>query len=473
MIDWPSTLTINAWTGEEPGSGDVSEKAKAWALRTGPPEARAYLPVPPAADPANWRDPRIGWGLILAESDGHSDAELAAGIDAPEAIQALLKARGNAPVFRYMPKSSYRLTHLRNHASQQDVAISGTPMGLGDGALPKYLLIYGPPTEIPWELQYILNATRVVGRVDLEGDALNNYVQALINEWKDAASCIDQAVVWAADFGPNDISHLMRDAIAARVYEKWHGDPTLQDRALFLDGPVSQASSAALISAVSQRKPALIVTTSHGQTGPLSDPLVMKSKLGLPVGQDYQALNPDQLLAAWEPDGAIWYAHACCSAGSDAATLYGCLEQADPALCLVKTGSPIDRILRGVAGLGALVAPLPKALLGAKKPLRAFIGHVEPTFDWTIRQPATGQFLTDALGQALYNNVYKPMPIGLAFADWYGTLAGLSIEYERVRNAYNKGEDTLNAILYCQLATRDRQSMVILGDPTVMLPKLP
>jgi len=65
------------------------------------------------------------------------------------------------------------------------------------------------------------------------------------------------------------------------------------------------------------------------------------------------------------------------------------------------------------------------------------------------------------------------MPIGLAFADWYGTLAGLSIEYERVRNAYNKGEDTLNAILYCQLATRDRQSMVILGDPTVMLPKLP
>lgn len=473
MTDWPTTLRINAWTGEEPASGDISERAKAWTLRTSPPVARAYLPVPPAADPADWRDSRIGWGLILVEKEGYSDADLAVGADAPEPIQALLKARGNMPVFRYVPNSAYRLTHMRNHASQQDVAISGTPTGVGDGRLPKYLLIYGPPTEIPWELQYILNATRVVGRLDLEADALENYVQALINEWNDASSRIEQAVVWAPDFGSNDISHLMRNAIAVQVYEKWHADTTLQNNAVFLDGSLSQASCAALISAVSQKKPALIVTTSHGQTGPLSDPVVMKSKLGLPVGQDFHALNPDQLLAAWEPDGAIWYAHACCSAGCDATTLYGCLKQADPALCLVKTGSPIDRVLTGLTGLGALVAPLPKALLGAKKPLKAFIGHVEPTFDWTIRQPATGQFLTDSLGQALYNNVYKPMPIGLAFSDWYGTLGGLSIEYERVLNAYNRGENTLSSILYCQLATRDRQSMVILGDPTVMLPKLP
>jgi len=178
-------------------------------------------------------------------------------------------------------------------------------------------------------------------------------------------------------------------------------------------------------------------------------------------------------LTAWEPDGAIWYAHACCSAGSDAVSLYRCLEQNDPTLCLVKADSPIDRVLKGVAALGALVAPLPRALLGAKKPLRAFIGHVEPTFDWTIRQPATGQYLTSALQQALYDNIYGAMPVGLAFADWYGTLGGLSIEYESARKAYNKGEDTLSSVLYSQLATRDRQSMVILGDPTVALPKLP
>src|SRR5207302_1988162 len=126
----------------------------------------------------------------------------------------------------------------------------------------------------------------------------------------------------------------------------------------------------------------LIVTTSHGQTGPLADAVAMKSKLGLPVDQDFQPLDPDQLLATWEPDGAIWYAHACCSAGSNAISLYGCQDTGinNIPICLVEAGSPVDRVLKGVAGLGSLVAPLPRALLGAKKPLRAFIGHVEPTF---------------------------------------------------------------------------------------------
>jgi hypothetical protein len=473
MINWPTTLTINAWTVEEPVSGDVSSASEAWALRTRPPAIQTYLPVPPAADPANWRDPRIGWGLILVEREGLSDAEQASAVDAPEPIQALLKERGNAPVFRYRPASPYRFTHLRNHSARQDVAISGTRIGLERGALPKYLLIYGPPTEIPWELQYSLNASHIVGRLDLEGEALENYVQALINEWSNMGSHIDQAVMWAVDFGSGDISHLMRDSVAAPIYARWLTDTTLRDNATFIDGSTTQASTSALVAVVSQKKPALIVTTSHGQTGPLSDLALMKAKLGLPVGQDFRSLDPDQLLAEWEPDGAIWYAHACCSAGSDAVSLYSCLERDDPTLCLVKPGSSIDRVLKGVAALGALVAPLPRALLGAKKPLRAFIGHVEPTFDWTIRQPATKQFLTTALEQALYNNIYTATPVGLAFSDWYSSLGGLSVEYEHARDAYNRGEETLNSVLYCQLAARDRQSMVILGDPTVTLPKLP
>src|SRR5205085_3592607 len=139
-------------------------------------------------------------------------------------------------------------------------------------------------------------------------------------------------------------------------------------------------------------------TTSHGQTGPLGNLAVMNSKLGLPVDQAFQPLELDQLLRAWEPDGAIWYAHACCSAGSSNISIFK---------GLVETNSIIDHVLTGVTKLGALVAPLPKALLGAKKPLRAFIGHVEPTFDWTLRQANTGQHLTNSLLRVLYNNVYN------------------------------------------------------------------
>jgi hypothetical protein len=44
--------------------------------------------------------------------------------------------------------------------------------GLGDGKTPQYLLIYGSPAEIPWAVQYALNMSTYVGRLDLEGPAL-------------------------------------------------------------------------------------------------------------------------------------------------------------------------------------------------------------------------------------------------------------------------------------------------------------
>ena len=100
-----------------------------------------------------------------------------------------------------------------------------------------------------------------------------------------------------------------------------------------------------------------MVTTSHGKTGPLADPAAMLRDLGKPVGNDHALLEPEPLLGAWEPDGAIWYAHACCGAGCDGATIFR---------GLLAPGSPVDALLEGIAGLGPHVAPLPLALLGAR-----------------------------------------------------------------------------------------------------------
>jgi hypothetical protein len=69
---------------------------------------------------------------------------------------------------------------------------------------------------------------------------------------------------------------------------------------------------------------------------------------------------------------------------------------------------------------GATVAPLPTALLGAPRPLRAFVGHVEPTFDWTLRDPNNKQVVTHVLRAALYKNLYQQdwcTPIGYALKD--------------------------------------------------------
>ena len=190
----------------------------------------------------------------------------------------------------------------------------------------------------------------------------------------------------------------------------------------------------------------------------------MLRDLGKPVGDDHALLEPEPLLDAWQPDGAIWYAHACCGAGCDAATIFR---------GLLAPGSPVDALLEGIAGLGAHVAPLPLALLGAERPLRAFVGHVEPTFDWTVAHHATGQPLTASIRAALYERLYRPAPVGHALREAYGHVGELYTQRDAAQRAFDKGEPTEDVAMATLLGARDRQAMVVLGDPTVALPPLP
>jgi hypothetical protein len=112
------------------------------------------------------------------------------------------------------------------------------------------------------------------------------------------------------------------------------------------------------------------------------------------------------------------------------------------------------------------VAPLPRLLLGADRPARAFIGHVEPTFDWTVQDPVTKQYQTDDLTRGVYEGFYqaKPEPVGLAMRSWFNRVGSLAIghELEVQRRA------SLDYAAWYQLAMRDRSTMVILGDPCVI-----
>lgn len=469
-MEWPETLAINAWTGDAAAASPVNARTLAWVLQTPPLRAQQYLAPPPEADPANWRDPRVGWGVVLAEKPGLSKQDLASGADAPEPIRKLIRERGNAPVFRYAPVSSVRSTFLHNYRTGKSIAVDpGSPQGLGEDAIPAYLLIYGSPHEVPWEFQYLLNATCAAGRLDLEGEALERYVDALLSNWAGSAAKIDHATVWAVD--DNDgITPLMRDAIAQNVADTLAADSDLAGKVQFLDGRQHEATAAALVASLAANAPGLVVTTSHGMTGPLDDPGLMRAQMGLPVDGDRQVVDPETLLAAWQPNGAIWYAHACCSAGADDHTTFD---------GLLPAGSAIDTVLKAVASVGPLVSPLPRALLGAPKPLRAFIGHVEPTFDWTLRQTETQQHLTEPIRRALYNHLYgnaakPPDPVGLAFRDLYLRLAALYVRYEDAKRRFQAtgGSDFQHAMLYCQLTSADVKSMVILGDPTAVLPPL-
>lgn len=466
---FPTELAANLWTGDASPTATLDEAARKWGLKARMEKVSRALAAAEPVDLRDWRHPQVGWGLVLPDDDALPAAARATADDAPEPIRALLAARAGAPVLRYRAETGARfLRRYYPDGSAQDIAISGGgARGVAPGALPYYLLIYAAPEVIPWRFQYLLNQPCFAGRLTLTGTALENYVNALLKTWDGAGCDPHQPVVWTVDYGGGDITTLMRKAIAEPVAEKLAADSQIGAGVRLLDD--EEATFAALKTTLAQRQPALIVTTSHGQTGPLHDPAQMAAALGVPVDGQHLTLDIDALLAAWQPDGAIWYAHACCSAGCDSVNSY---KELAPA------GSALASVLDGVAALGAQVAPLPQRLLGADKPLRAFIGHVEPTFDWTLRQPETGQVLTRTTIAALYDHMHRaqPEPVGMAFNPGYKVVGELFQQWQQLTTQFASAAADRDFIRLmtasAQLAALDRQSLVILGDPTVALPPL-
>jgi hypothetical protein len=324
-----------------------------------------------------------------------------------------------------------------------------------------YLLLYGGPDVLPWSLQYQLNAGRRVGRLHLTGGALENYVSALLNGWAASNARYDAPVVWSVDHGGNDITMLMRAQIAAKVAGRFADDAEMP-HAMFADGSRATATVSQLVDALAANTPALVTTTSHGMTGPLDRPGQMAATLGLPVDGLHATLDAEALLGRWQPEGAIWYAHACCSAGSSENNAFAGLVQDES----------VDKALRSIAALGPRVAPLPTALLGAASPARAFIGHVEPTFNWTLASPFNGQPLTDSIVSAMYDGLCSGKPVGLAFEGPYKHIGELASAHERAIQEFCqmvRRADSVTAAVYAKLAWMDRRSTVILGDPTVRI----
>lgn len=461
----PTLLRANAWCGDGEASGDYSEHAAAWATTGRTSRPRMLLgPAAPHLDLVNWRNSRVGWGVVLPDRNGLSDADKAAGSDAPPAIRRLLAARAPAPVFRYREDTGRdgRLLRHYPHRAAALLRATGVRGTHNDAAVPRYLLIVGSPEDIPWHFQYRLQADAFVGRLDLDDDALERYVDALLGGWAGSERQVDKPLLWSVDHGHPDITHLMRKTIAEKMQEAFAQQEGF-DPLLLSDG---QATTTALRDALQTRKPAFVLSTSHGATFPLDDPATLRAQLGLLVDVDHALLDPRPLLQHWNPAGAIWYAHACCSAGADKpSTFQG----------LVDRNSSLGRMLGAVAGIGPCTAPLPRALLSAAQPLGAFIGHVEPTFDWTLRDPDNGQRMTDSLiVDTLFTALHSTsrMPVGMALDGYYDAVAGLLIDHIDAIDAVNNHEDGAQVrAMRAKLLAMDRLAMVLLGDPTVSLPK--
>jgi len=462
---------MNAWPGEEDSAtSPLHEKVVSWLLSSIPQRLAPYLFPEPRPDETSWEDPRVGWGLVLPNPPSNKPEDLADLKDVPESVRQLWIDRGRGPVFRFKADSPEAFRLLFDLKNNRTVTMDkGSRTGTAPGELPRYLLIYGTPDEIPWEVQYALNTIRAVGRLPFPNTSgkqspADNYIQCLREGWRNAKSQFTHTLVWATEWQSDPMTSIMRREIADKLQARYSNDADL--KAEYRGG--EDATIPKLNEVLKNHRPGLIVTTSHGQTGPRSKPDVMRKMLGMPVDQVKRALTPDDLSDGWQGDGAIWYAHACCSAGSTKMSDFDGLFPPD---------SEIGATLKAVSDLGPMVAPLPLGLLSASRPLRAFIGHVEPTFNYSLVQPANQESLTSSIETALWTNLFqsKREPVGYAFRDCYDRVGSLfnmlNLNMKDLRLRKTDVASARPAMLWSLLTAYDLRSMVIIGDPTVLLPK--
>lgn len=452
------TFRINAWAGA-PVEAPRGAEFGAWGIRSTQMRKVKSLLAPPETKPEDWHDPAVGYGIVLPESDAPA-ADKAAALDAPECIRELI-ARRKAPVFRW--DSTLKEAYLRRYAADGSVSEPsvGGERGVAANAVPMYLLIVGTPAQIPWAVQYRLQMDACVGRLDLPPAGLEHYIDALLSDWSGADVQPATPVVWAVDHGPLDITRLMRRTIADRIAAALVADTDLR-----MDGGVlndARSGASDLIDALGSRKPAFVATSSHGATAPLDDSATLAAQLGVPIDANHAPLALDTLASAWSGHGTIWYAHACCSAGCAASSSF---------TGVTAPTTMLGRTLTALGALGSRSAPLPQQLLGHAKPARAFVGHVEPTFDWTLRDQKNGQTTTAHIIDAFYRQLFRTSrpPLGLAMQTYYRRIGGLwrdVSDAQTALNAFKPGaEDSLKRL---RLIASDLESMVLLGDPTVRL----
>ena len=119
-------------------------------------------------------------------------------------------------------------------------------------------------------------------------------MEALIGEWTGTRTQVTHTVVWAVDHGSQDITSLMRRLIAIPVQRDLAADNEIGANAVYLDGTRGEATAPALCGALAEHRPGLVVTTSHGKTGPLADPAAMLRDLGLPVDVGFGLVTPER-----------------------------------------------------------------------------------------------------------------------------------------------------------------------------------
>lgn len=361
-------------------SGSALLQASIGKLWEPPPPAAAMTFATP--DDVDANDPAAAGWIVIVPDD--QEGELIARKLAPLIEHRMRGAHGGGvrhPLtgcVKRLPSAQSAPGELASWV-EREIAFSAEL----DSFPPEYVLIAGPPTKLPFELDHLLRlrhqrAGRLAFR-DLQGYA--DYAQKVIkwepeNDFALSPRTSSPIGVFATDLGPRDATRLSRMQLI---------DP-LRDWLRKQERPVvdcigEAASRAALLRLLGEGGPGLLFSATHGlavcgegkREARLRRQGAITCQNAVLLGEE-EILTADALGDGAALRGGIWMMFACFGAGTP--------QQNEFLQTLV------DKTLLALYDGGPFMAELPSRLLANPDGPLAVLGHLDPSFTHAIADPS-------------------------------------------------------------------------------------
>jgi hypothetical protein len=401
---------------------------------------------------------QAGWGIIYAPSVSQA---------IKDALQPLLDRRkAQAQPFKIFdgPDGYHPGDTANDWLNRRNVRMDVVDPEKG---VPFYLLLVGPPNELPFEFQYSLDIYWAAGRLWFDtADEFRRYAESVVRyETSASVPTSRHGAIFATEHDFDDATQLFMRQVARQLADGENGGTSVWKRQKFglhklLGEAATKSALADVLRGKVQGTPALLVSGSHGMEFPLGDARQLEAQ-GAIVCQDWirsGAIKAEDWFAASDvPDDAklqgMMHFFFACHGG-------GCTERDD--------FDRLNKVPKKIADKPFL-SRLPQKLLGHPNGgALAALAHVERAWAYSFQGQRGGsqiQGFRDVIGRLL-----NGQRIGQATDMFNLRWAAIATELSDMQADLARGVNVpLRKLGNLWVSRDDARNFVVLGDPAVRL----
>lgn len=406
----------------------------------------------------------VGWGLVLPESVA---AEFSAkhGVALRSTLEPLCALRKRQAGFLYRDDREKPLIYREGESAADFLRRYGLrKQDLVDPyRMPYYLLLVGSPEEIPYQVQFDLGVQYAVGRICFDSpEQYLAYAEGVVAASEGSVRRRQEMALFAVE-NPNDGSTACTTSELVIPLEKRFSVRNSWPLSAWIGPPANRAQLARLLAA-EDRRPALLMTASHGVGAGDFCTTAAEEVQGALVCQDWGGPNTPLLrehyFAAADLDENA-------QVGGLIAVLFACYSAGTPQFDSFKRDE-MERPLQ--TARRSFVARLAQRLLSHPNGAAlAVVGHVDRAWtqlfsDGQSGMPHIGEFAD------LIQRLQEGHRLGAAMGSFPIRYGALAVEMANLWNDLAASQP-VDPKLFCATwrAMNDARNFVIFGDPAVRL----